>query len=201
MKNERSRRSRDSAGHDNITVQIVLLNGVGSSGKSSIAKALQSLTREPFLHLGLDTFIAMMPPRAFMGADGLTFDMVQENGRSIVAAIRSGALFESVMQGMLHAIAAIAAQGNNVIVDDVMLVDRTAEYMRLLSPFRLLRVSVFAPLEILEQRELARGDRAIGLARWQFDRVHHAIRYDLEVDTAKHSPKECAEQIVAKFGL
>ncbi|MFZ3005690.1 MAG: hypothetical protein WA047_05905, partial [Phenylobacterium sp.] len=33
-------------------------------------------------------------------------------------------------------------------------------------------VGLLAPLEVLEAREVARGDRQIGLARWQFDRVH-----------------------------
>ncbi|MGN6146630.1 MAG: phosphotransferase-like protein, partial [Mesorhizobium sp.] len=33
---------------------ILLLNGVGSAGKGSIARALQAITREPFLHVQMD---------------------------------------------------------------------------------------------------------------------------------------------------
>jgi chloramphenicol 3-O-phosphotransferase len=33
------------------TARIVVLNGVGSAGKSSIAKALQAITRDVFLHV------------------------------------------------------------------------------------------------------------------------------------------------------
>ncbi|MGH6929884.1 MAG: phosphotransferase-like protein, partial [Dongiaceae bacterium] len=33
------------------TARIVLLNGAGSVGKSSIARALQTIATEPFLHV------------------------------------------------------------------------------------------------------------------------------------------------------
>jgi chloramphenicol 3-O phosphotransferase len=48
---------------------------------------------------------------------------------------------------------------------------------------------------VLEQREHVRGDRLIGLARYQFDRVHVHEYYDWEVDTSLASPSECAAQI------
>ena len=181
--------------------KIVILNGVGSVGKSSIAHALQARTREPFLHLGLDTFISMMPQNKFGTSDGLTFETADRGGRPIVTAITSGPFFERLMQGMLHTIAVLAEQGHNLIVDDVMLADRSAEYARLLARYEVFRIGVFAPLPVLEHRERARGDRAIGLARWQFERVHHGIRYDLEVDTSEHTAEECADQIIARFGL
>jgi len=36
---------------------IVLLNGVSSSGKTSILKALQGILEEPYLDAGLDKFL------------------------------------------------------------------------------------------------------------------------------------------------
>jgi chloramphenicol 3-O phosphotransferase len=60
---------------------------------------------------------------------------------------------------------------------------------------------VHAPLNVLEERERQRGDRLIGLARWQYDRVHEGMTYDLEVDTASVSALECAELIRQKFRL
>ena len=41
--------------------RIILLNGVGSSGKSSIARALQEITAAPFLHVQMDVFVQMLP--------------------------------------------------------------------------------------------------------------------------------------------
>ena len=45
---------------------------------------------------------------------------------------------------MRHAIAAMAGQGNNLIVDDVLLGQEKAEYAGLLSAFDVFVVGVFA---------------------------------------------------------
>ncbi len=75
------------------------------------------------------------------------------------------------------------------------------EYRQLLAPFETRFVGFFASLDVLETRERERGDRLIGLARWQYDRVHAGQVYDLEIDTATVSPAECAQLIKARFGL
>lgn len=40
---------------------IIILNGCGSAGKSSIAKELQKLHNKPLLHTGIDHFWKMIP--------------------------------------------------------------------------------------------------------------------------------------------
>jgi chloramphenicol 3-O phosphotransferase len=95
----------------------------------------------------------------------------------------------------------MAAQGNNLIVDDVLCDGEMPQYVALLSPFDLHQVGVFAPLDVLEARERACGDRLNGLARWQYDRVHRGISYDLEVDTSVGSQLECAKLIKETFRL
>src|SRR5262245_55362563 len=114
--------------------QIILLNGVGSVGKSSIAKALQKITAAPFLPVEMDAFIDMMPERYWDRPDGLTFETVQEDGKPSVI-IRSGPMAERTFRGMRQAVAAMAGAGNNLIVDDVMLGDELAEYRDLLADF------------------------------------------------------------------
>ena len=42
---------------------VIILNGVGSVGKSATARALQTITAEPFLHVAIDAFIDMVPER------------------------------------------------------------------------------------------------------------------------------------------
>ncbi|MET1028591.1 MAG: hypothetical protein ABWY00_15595 [Dongiaceae bacterium] len=54
---------------------------------------------------------------------------------------------------------------------------------------------------MLEERERLRGDRMIGLARWQYERVHLGMAYDLEVDATKASAVDCARLIKEKFRL
>lgn len=181
--------------------QIVILNGIGSVGKSSTAKALQAITSKPFLHIAIDAFLDMLPENLLAHPDGLLFEASQGDGKPVIA-IRSGPVLEPAMRGMRHAVAAMAAQGNNLIVDEVMIAPRTAqEYRDLLRPFDLRLIGLFAPLDVLEARERARGDREAGLARWQYERVHRGITYDLEVDTAAAVPEECAWLIRDTFGL
>jgi hypothetical protein len=50
---------------------------------------------------------------------------------------------------------------------------------------------------VFEQREAARGDRKIGLARFQSARVHGNSEYDVEVDTRQLSPNQGAQKIIS----
>ena len=119
---------------------VIILNGVGSVGKSSTARALQGIAAKPFLHVSMDAFIEMLPSGILGHPDGLTFETVQEAGEPCVA-IRSGPRMARAMRGMRgmrHAIAAMAAQGNDLIVDDVILeADELRDYATLLSRFDL----------------------------------------------------------------
>lgn len=180
--------------------RIVLLNGVGSAGKSSIAKALQTIAREPYLHVQMDSFLEMLPDASWDHPDGITFETVQEAGKPSVI-IRTGPVAARMLLGMRQAIAAMARQGNNLIVDDVLLDDDKSGHASALAGLDVVRVGVFAPLEVLEAREAGRGDRLAGLARWQYDRVHSGMTYDLEVDSHRATPMECAQTIRDRFGL
>ena len=183
-----------------MTARVILLNGVGSAGKSSIAKALQAITVEPFLHVSMDTFLEMLPEKYSNHRDTFTYRIDSEDSKPTVV-IETGPVGERLMRGMRRAIAELARQGNNLIIDDVMLAGERAEYDQLMSGFAFFVVGVFAPLDVLEERERRRGDRMIGLARWQYDRVHAGATYDLQVDTSKLNPMECASRIKAQFGL
>ena len=41
--------------------RVIYLNGSTSSGKTTVAKNFELLEKEPYLYLGLDTFIFMFP--------------------------------------------------------------------------------------------------------------------------------------------
>lgn len=183
-----------------MDVTVILLNGVGSAGKSSIARALQGIAREPFLHVQMDAFFDMLPIHLIDHPDGVRFIPTESDGPPEIA-IRSGPAAAKLFAAIPASAAALAAAGNNLIVDDVILRDGMAEYERQLGRFRFLKVGVHAPLEVLEVREAARGDRRVGLARWQFSRVHSGKTYDLEIDTGSISPAEAAEIIRSAFDL
>ncbi|HEY1708832.1 MAG TPA: hypothetical protein VGG10_11255 [Rhizomicrobium sp.] len=180
--------------------KIVLLNGAGSAGKTSIAKAIQARASSIFLHVQMDAFLDMMPQRTLGKPEGLTFEMVERDGKPFVI-LTSGPELERTLRGMRHAIAAMAEQGCHMVIDDVMIDDTSAEYRTLLAPYDFHMVGVFAPLDVLERRERNRGDRALGLARSQFDIVHRGRTYDLEIDSSSATADECAAAIVRAFAL
>src|SRR4051794_16076598 len=103
----------------NATARIILLNGVGSAGKTSIAKALQSIAADPFLHVQMDTFMAMLPEAWQEHPEAFGFETVQENGRPSVV-ITTGPVGERTLRGMRRTIVAMAEEGNDLIVDEVL---------------------------------------------------------------------------------
>ena len=181
---------------------IVLLNGVGSAGKTSIAKALQQIIRTPFLYVAMDSFLEMLPEAYQDHPDTFHFEPLIEDGQPSVA-IHTGPIGAKLMSGMRAAIATLAGQGNDLIVDDLLVGgnDEMADYRQRLAAHDLKTVGVLAPLDVLEAREKARRDRLIGLARWQFRRVHAGMTYDFEVDTSSTSPDACARAIRDRFEL
>ena len=180
---------------------VVLLNGVSSVGKGSVAKALQRIAARPMLHVQMDAFLEMMPPGTFGDPAGYTFETRQEAGKP-VTAIASGPILETALAAMRAAVGAMAEAGADLVVDEVMWEPAAlADYRRRLAAHAFHVVGLFAPLEVIERREKARGDRTLGLARWQYDKVHGGMAYDLELDTSLASPDGLAGLIKEAFGL
>ncbi|SMF58722.1 chloramphenicol 3-O phosphotransferase [Tistlia consotensis] len=180
--------------------RILLLNGSSSAGKSSIAKALQEIAAEPWLHVAMDDFLDMLPAACWGHAQGVVFEPVEEAGAAALA-VRSGPVAERALTGMREAVAALARAGNDLIVDEVLLGGAAADYRARLAGLEVRWIGVFAPLAVLEARERARGDRRLGLARWQHERVHEGVDYDLTVGSAAATPLDCARLIKERFGL
>ena len=168
------------------TGTIIFLNGTSSSGKSSIAKALQQILDTPALHVEIDTFTQMLP-------EGFLETAVPELRRETAARLVSG---------FHHAVAALASVGNTIILDHVVPSPQWwQECMTLFAPYRLITAGVYCSLEELERRETDRGDRQPGLARMQFAHVHQHGSYQVEVDTTRLQPEACARQIQAALLL
>jgi chloramphenicol 3-O phosphotransferase len=182
---------------------VIHLNGASSSGKTSIARALQETLDEFYLHTGIDQFLAMCPRRFFVYSDGVDpagvegeLWVVSPEEPPTLREIRLGPAGWRLLDGMYPAIAALAAAGNNVIVEDGILARETLRLaVTVLRDFDVLFVGVRCPLDVIERREQERGDRIRGLARTCHGLVHaHAI-YDLEVDTSVSTPDQCAAAI------
>src|SRR5512140_2723619 len=170
---------------------IILINGTSSSGKSSIIRVLQERLKPPYLEMGVDRFIFMLPKRYL---NRPLWDDV------LGSADRAGVTGHLLFSGMHHAIAAAAHAGLNILADHVFVEKQWVdECARLFAGLPAYLIGVQCPLEVLEQRERSREDRTLGQARLQFPLIHQYATYDLEVDTSLLSPDQCADRIIARL--
>lgn len=175
-----------------MPIQVVMLNGGSSAGKSSLARALQAILPEPWLIFGVDDFVNAMPPAMQESDDGLVF---HPDGRiSVGPGIRR--LRDAWDQG----VAAVARAGVGVIVDDVFLAGVAVQqrWHAALYGLEVLWVGVRCDPDVAATREAQRGDRVPGMAALQADSVHHGVRYDLVIDTSGQSPQQCAQLVASR---
>jgi chloramphenicol 3-O phosphotransferase len=170
--------------------QVIVLNGVSSSGKSGIARCLQVVLPDPWLALGTDTLVEAMPASMQASGGGIEF---APDGEVIV-----GPEFRTLEAAWIEGVAAMARAGARVIVDEVFLggADSQQRWQKALGELRVLWVGVRCDGAVAADREVARGDRIIGMAASQAEVVHQGVTYDLEVDTTHAESMECARTIV-----
>ena len=170
---------------------IILLNGVMGAGKTSIAQALQSVMDVPYLNMDVDKLVSMLPDayrERPLGAKAL--DCTTQTG----LFDRLDPCSPQLISGMHHTIAALARAGNHVIAAHVLIDPGwLRECAQLFCELPTFFVGIRCPLEILEAREQALGNRTFGPPH--FGAVHIPGVYDVEVDTSLLSPMECALQI------
>jgi chloramphenicol 3-O phosphotransferase len=178
--------------------QIVILNGVPCSGKSSVATAIQETFDGVWLNLGVDGFMRMTPARYLPGM-GLRPGGERPDLEKLVSTLYA-ALYASI--------AAHSRTGLNVVVDvahhDAYASPRSIlpSCAQQLEGLPVLFVGVRCPLEVIMKRRRARGwDSTIAhgdvpkpVRLWQQE-VHKPGIYDLEVDTSRLSPEACAVAI------
>lgn len=159
---------------------VILLNGTSSSGKSSLARALQSRAGLPLLHASLDTF-----------TDMYRWDAISDPAERQACHTNGVANFHATLR-------LLAAGPHALVVDHVL---EWPDWFRATAAALAGRsvhcIGVRCPLDILAARERARGDRHPGLAAGQFERVHQGLTYDFEIDTSRETPESGADKILA----
>ncbi len=189
----------------NKKFQIIYLNGPSSAGKSTLAHALQEQLTEPYLLIGIDNLIDMMPKKSNdwyhdIKTEGFSFQPAISNDNEKVYRINAGPYGQRIIQALKDTVLTLASKGFNIIVDDVAFGKEPAELWRkTLSPFNVLWVGITAPVEVLEQRELDRGDRKRGSARWQAEHVHQDVQYDMMFDTHAQSIQDIVMKLIQRI--
>jgi chloramphenicol 3-O phosphotransferase len=174
-----------------VTIQVIVLNGGSSAGKSGIARCLQSVLPDPWLSLGIDKLIEAMPTLSPTAATGIEF---ASDGEVIVEPE-----FWALEAAWMTGLAAMAGAGARIILDEVLLGGAAGQqrWNAALTGLSVFWVGVRCDEAIAIAREVARGDRIAGMAASQAQRVHQGVVYDLEVDTSHTEALECARIIAA----
>lgn len=164
--------------------RIIFLNGVTSSGKTSIVESLQNHE---------DIFF-------YVVANDLFQEMVGEN------YLRKNywKYLSEVIIMMYHTAKLYSDMGKNVLIDGI-LVEREeikphySQLLEILKNNPLDIVEIYCPLDICRQRNIIRGDRYETQSQEQYDLMAENIKYSAKVDTSIYSPEECAKKIIKEL--
>jgi chloramphenicol 3-O phosphotransferase len=151
--------------------------------------------KTPFVHMSFDTYLALFPTR-FLEAEGIYLSNIPlsevENQSS------AAGYYAKLVQGFHRSVAAMASTGLDIIVDHAIKNEAWfLECYALLHSYKVYFVGINCALHILEAREIARGDRPIGLSQLHGSTVHENMIYDLEIDSGELSPQACAHMLAA----
>lgn len=156
----------------------IVLHGPTSSGKTTLAKALQATSPVPAFHVSLDAFVTMSNRRDMRSDEERTraYGLHCENLRATLSRI---------------------AQTEFDIILDLVLRDEAElqACLKTLSGRATYLIGVSAPLPVLEARERERPDRASGIAKEQVADPVYQRQYDLTLDTSKATPEAGAAAI------
>lgn len=161
--------------------RIIFLNGVTSSGKTSIVEALQDRDDCFFYVVANDLFEQMVGER-FLREDYWTH-------------------LSRVIILMYHTAKMMSDMGHDVLIDGI-LVERpeiAPHYQQLLTILQgnpVSIVEVACPIEICRARNIARGDRYETQSEEQAAIMAQDVAYALRVETDRMTPRQCADAIV-----
>ncbi|MEU7409986.1 MULTISPECIES: chloramphenicol phosphotransferase CPT [Streptomyces] len=177
-----------------MTTQVIILNGGSSAGKSGIVRCLQAVLPDPWLAFGIDSLVDALPAK-LRGPDG-GIELATDGG------VHVGPAFRALEAAWMEGVAATVRAGAKVVVDDVFLGGAASQdrWRGALDGLSVLWVGVRCDPAVAAGREIARGDRAEGMAASQAGLVHAGVSYDLQVDTTRAESLECALTIAAHVG-
>lgn len=203
---------------------IILVHGAPSSGKSTLSRTIQRLSTDTFLHVGVDTAVLnYLHLRYLIGVPLDEQDQswrepnfnpseYHKQGGSWIAPgpnklnatphmrFQLGMPMRRAFSAMYATMAEMSRLGFNVISDHCFhFENQYAEALHRFKDLPVIYVALDPSIETLQQREIARGDRMIGMA----EAIHHQMKRDfdadLRIDTGKVLPETAAEQILQLY--
>lgn len=165
---------------------ILFLNGVTSSGKTSIVEALQARRDRFWYVVANDLFQEMV------GDEYLREDYWRYLSDAIVMMYYTARMFSD--------------HGKDILIDGI-LVERPEiaphykKVQEIFAGYPLKIVQVYCPLELCRRRNLLRGDRYETQSAEQDALMARDVDYCFRVDTSFHTPEQCADLIMRELFL
>jgi len=162
---------------------IICLNGVTSSGKTSIAKEIQNISEKNYYYVSLDMF---------------------EQMANLKYRIKSYYHeLNDCVKVMYEAVSSFAKLGKNVILDTIFLdipefPNIYERFIEVCAGITIFNIHVTCPLDECKRRNISRKDRIVELSEWQNERMA-ILPYFLTVDTINKNPTECANEILKQI--
>ncbi len=193
---------------------VIILNGPSSVGKTTLTRLLQQTMPVEALRVAIDELIEMMPEHTNQWRKpfppeatseqmpcGFCFQEVTCPHGELELRLHVGPFAQQIVDSLGPLALTLVRRGLHVILDTVLIQPhQLAELIEIFSPhIPVLSVGLSARLSTLEERELARGDRTPGSARWQAERVHAGKEYDLRFHTDQEESAHIAQTILAHW--
>jgi len=190
-----------------VPAKAIFLNGTSSSGKTTLARALQASLPDHWQHIALDQFRDGMPdkfrglnaPVGTTGWQGLNVVPVADV-ESPYTRVTFGDQGIALLKGMRRAMRGFVDAEINIIIDDIILEPEfLSDYLQVFAGIEVWFVGIRCDLAIIEDREAQRLGRFPGTARGHLMQCHAHNLYDIEVDTGRLTPAQCTAAIVSEM--
>jgi chloramphenicol 3-O phosphotransferase len=176
---------------------IIFFNGASSSGKTSLARALQATWNGPLLYWSLDQVISQLP---------FSYGIGGENSAKGFEEIESE-IFSREHGYVLNELSALyvetlAKSGYDIVIDYVLLDENMLQpFIDHLSDLEVCFVGITCDEDILAKRNFARHDRVPGLSVTQQSKIHFCRSfYNLELNSSRMTSEELADQVFDHIG-
>lgn len=163
--------------------KIIILNGVSSSGKTTLAKTIQDRSPIPLYRLDIDDFILMSPEK---------FNDYENGGFSVQYAFASKFFYVVKLYSDL---------GFDLIVPYMFFKNSEAlqDFRELLNGYPVFVVNISCPVEELQRRETIRGNRKVGSAKEQLNLLETNFENILTINNFENTNDVCADEIIDSF--
>lgn len=187
---------------------ILILTGTSSSGKSTLSEKLQKSLGDGWLYFSMDSYLSMLGPKflelhldnpEICTPNNICYAQKYSNN---TYEIITGELCNKLYGTIPKVLTLLAEQGFHIIVDSfITTLEEHSFYKEQLKRYGLLFIYLYAPKEIISQREVERGDRLTGSALHWLEAFECESVFDLSFDTHASPITDIVATIMDKLSL